>query len=275
MAQDQIFADSAENPLTTAVSARDKDIIRMVEAAVEGRNAVLAYQPVVLAQNTDQPAFFEGLIRILDASGRVIPAREFIGAVETHQIGRLIDCVALELGLAALKRVPELRLSINMSARSIGFSRWQRTLDEGLRLDRTLGERLILEITEASAMVMPDVVQAFMTDLQMQGISFALDDFGAGFTSFRHLRDMYFDIVKIDGQFVRGIAQNADNQVLTKALVSIGRHFDMLVVAEQVEGPEDAEYLIRAGVDCLQGYHFGAPKRRVDFDIDAKARAAG
>jgi EAL domain-containing protein (putative c-di-GMP-specific phosphodiesterase class I) len=275
LAQDQIFADSAENPLTTAVSARDKDIIRMVEAAVEGRNAVLAYQPVVLAQNTDQPAFFEGLIRILDASGRVIPAREFIGAVETHQIGRLIDCVALELGLAALKRVPELRLSINMSARSIGFSRWQRTLDEGLRLDRTLGERLILEITEASAMVMPDVVQAFMTDLQMQGISFALDDFGAGFTSFRHLRDMYFDIVKIDGQFVRGIAQNADNQVLTKALVSIGRHFDMLVVAEQVEGPEDAEYLIRAGVDCLQGYHFGAPKRRVDFDIDAKARAAG
>ena len=275
MAQDQLFSSEGDNPLTSAISARDKDTIKMVEAAVEGRNAILAYQPVVMAGNTGQPAFHEGLIRILDPSGRVIPAREFIGAVETQQVGRMIDCVALELGLAALKRVPTLRLSINMSARSIGFGRWQRTLDEGLKLDPRLGERLILEITEASAMVMPDVVQAFMTELQVRGISFALDDFGAGFTSFRHLRDMYFDIVKIDGQFIRGISENADNQVLTKALVSIGRHFEMLVVAEQVESAADAGYLTKVGVDCLQGYYFGAPKRRLDFEKGAEARAAG
>lgn len=254
-----------DSPLAVAITSRDRKTLSMVEAAVAGRNAVLAFQPVMLAARPDRPAFYEGLIRILDATGRVIPAAEFIGAIEMHRCGRMIDCLALELGLAALRNNSGLRLSINMSARSIGFARWMRTLEDGLRGDRSVGERLILEITEASAMVMPDVVQAFMSDLQVRGITFAMDDFGAGFTSFRHLRDMYFDIVKIDGQFVQGIADNADNQILTEALVTIGKHFEMLTVAEAVETAADAAYLTALGIDCLQGYYFGVPKRQVDF----------
>jgi EAL domain-containing protein (putative c-di-GMP-specific phosphodiesterase class I) len=279
MSSDLSFAEGASSPLSAAISARDRDTLGMVEAAVAGRNAMLAFQPVVLAARPDRPAFYEGLIRILDDTGRVIPARDFIGAVEMHPIGRMIDCLALDMGLATLKAVPGLRLAINMSARSIGYARWQRSLDEGLRADPTVAERLILEITEASAMVMPDVVAAFMADLQARGISFAIDDFGAGFTSFRHLRDMYFDILKIDGQFVRGIAANGDNKVLTQALMSIARHFGMLTVAESVETAEDAAWLTAAGIDCLQGYHFGVPTRRPKFTACATrpdaARAAG
>jgi hypothetical protein len=66
--------------------------------------------------------------------------------------------------------------------------------------------RLILEITESSAMLIPDIVSVFMADLQARGVRFALDDFGQGFTSFRYLRDFDFDILKIDGQFIRGVA---------------------------------------------------------------------
>lgn len=274
MTTDVLIAEGAESPLAAAVGARDRDILRMVEAAVAGRNAMLAYQPVVLAARPDRPAFYEGLIRILDATGRVIPAREFIGAVELHPVGRMIDCLALEMGIAALRTTPSLRLAINMSARSIGFARWQRSLDDGLRADPTVGERLILEISEASAMVMPDIVQVFMADLQRRGISFAIDDFGAGFTSFRHLRDMDFDILKIDGQFIRDVATNADNQVLTEALSSIARHFGMLTVAESVESGEDAAWLADAGIDCLQGYHFGAPTRSPEFHACAPRRQA-
>ncbi|MGI1662892.1 EAL domain-containing protein [Palleronia sp. KMU-117] len=275
MSAEVLIADGADSPLSAAIGARDRDTLRMVEAAVTGRNAMLAFQPVVLAARPDRPAFYEGLIRILDDTGRVIPAREFIGAVEMHPVGRMIDCLALEMGIAALKATPTLRLAINLSARSIGFARWQRALDEGLRADPTVGERLILEITEASAMVMPDVVQAFMADLQVRGISFAIDDFGAGFTSFRHLRDMYFDILKIDGQFIRGIATNGDNRVMTQALLSIARHFGMLTVAESVETAEDAAWLTAAGVDCLQGYHFGVPARRPTFVACAPRRRTG
>lgn len=247
------------DPLTAAVEERDRGSLAMVDRALrEGRTA-LAFQPVVLAADQSRVAFHEGLIRILDPSGRVIPAREFMSAVETRETGRLIDCAALEHGLAALAVVPDLRLSINMSARSIGYSRWMRILTEGLRRDETAGERLILEITESSAMLMPDVVSAFMEELHGEGIAFALDDFGAGYTAFRYFRDFFFDVVKIDGQFIRNVASNPDNQVLTRALCSIGKHFDMLVVAESVESKADAEWLAASGIDCLQGYHFGAP----------------
>jgi EAL domain-containing protein (putative c-di-GMP-specific phosphodiesterase class I) len=90
-------------------------------------------------------------------------------------------------------------------------------------------------------------------------VSFALDDFGAGFTSFRYLKSFYFDVLKIEGEFIRGIAENPDNQVLTAALTAIGRQFDMVIVAENVETAADVAYLEAIGVDCLQGYYFGAP----------------
>jgi EAL domain-containing protein (putative c-di-GMP-specific phosphodiesterase class I) len=108
-------------------------------------------------------------------------------------------------------------------------------------------------------MLVPDLVVGFMDELQKKGISFALDDFGAGFTSFRYLKDFFFDILKIDGQFIRGIANSPDNQVLTAALKAIAEQFDMVTVAESVEQPQDAAYLSAIGIDCMQGYYFGAP----------------
>jgi EAL domain-containing protein (putative c-di-GMP-specific phosphodiesterase class I) len=148
------------------------------------------------------------------------------------------------------------------------------TLERGLRADTSIAERLILEITESSAMVMPDLVTVFMADMQTRGICFALDDFGAGFTAFRYLTDFYFDIIKIDGQFIRGIRHEPDNQVLTQALVSIARHFDMFTVAESVESAEDAQYLVDIGVDCLQGYYFGIPSTEAPWKTSKLARLA-
>ena len=152
-----------------------------------------------------------------------------------------------------------MRLSINMSASSVGYTDWLRTLRHGIAQDSTVAERLILEITESSAMGLPEQVRQFMRELQQNGVSFALDDFGAGYTSFRYLRDFSFDMIKIDGQFIREIAEHPDNQVLTRALMSIASHFDMFTVAEQVETADDAAFLIELGIDCLQGFYFGAP----------------
>lgn len=260
----------ADDPLSFAVAHRDNDALALVRNGLKNDRAMLAFQPVVQTASPEKPAFYEGLIRIMDGTGRIIPARDFIDAVETDELGRQIDCKALELGLSVLGKVPTLRLSINMSARSIGYSRWKRILRRGIRKDPTIGERLILEITERSAMVMPDVVQAFMQEQQDMGISFALDDFGAGFTSFRHLRDFYFDIVKIDGSFIRGISNNPDNQVLARALASIAEHFEMFTVAENVETEADAKFLSSTGIDCLQGYYFGVPTVRPHWLPDSE-----
>jgi len=252
--------DPAEvSPLHFAVAQRDRDTLAMVGRAVDRRDVVLAFQPIVQTMRPDRPAFYEGLIRVLDDTGRVIPAQDFIGAAETTELGRKLDCLALEMGLMSLAEDRHLRLSVNMSARSIGYPDWMRILNRGLAMDESVGERLILEITESSAMVMPELVTVFMQDMQLKGISFALDDFGAGYTSFRYLREFYFDILKIDGQFITGIARNPDNQILTQALLSIAKHFEMFTVAEAVETAEDAAWLTQIGVDCMQGYYFGAP----------------
>jgi len=263
-----------QDPLSYAVSARDRSVIEMVDAAVRHKQVMLAFQPVVPAQQPERPAFYEGLIRVLDETGRIIPARDFIGTIETTETGRIVDCLALEKGLLTLAQYPDLRLAINMSARSIGYGRWMRSLKKGLARERTVGERLILEITESSAMVVPELVINFMGDLQAKGVSFALDDFGAGYTSFRYLREFLFDILKIDGQFIRGIATDPDNQVLTQALATIGRQFDMFTVAESVEKPDDARYLAEIGIDCLQGYYFGAPTVRPGWLVGEARQAA-
>lgn len=261
------------DPLSYAVSTRNASVLDTVRDAVRHKQVLLAYQPVVQARKPEKIAFYEGLARVQDPTGRIIPAAEFIAQIEETETGRLLDCLALEMGMKALAETPDLRLSINMSARSIGYEKWMRTLRRGLHRDATAGERLILEITESSAMLVPELVVNFMSDLQGKGISFALDDFGAGFTSFRYLRDFMFDILKIDGQFIRGIRANPDNQVLTRALISIAQQFDMFTVAEFVENAADAKFLADNGIDCLQGYYFGAPTIEPGWEVPERARA--
>ncbi|MEM6608745.1 MAG: EAL domain-containing protein [Pseudomonadota bacterium] len=248
------------SPLDVAVHHRKTTAIDLVRVALDTGRAKLAFQPVISTHGGGRVSFYEGLIRMIDPQDRVIPASDFVDKVEDLELGRTIDCRALSLGLRALKHNPGLRLSVNMSARSIGYPKWMAILQKHIRNHPDAVERLILEITESSAITMPELVQSFMNELQSCGVTFALDDFGAGFTAFRHLRDFSFDIVKFDGQFIHGVHANADNQVLLGALVSVAHHFDMLSVAESVETPEDAEWLRRAGVDCLQGYLYGAPQ---------------
>ena len=245
-------------PPGVAKALDEADILGMVRRAIARQDVLLAFQPVISPHHPEAPAFYEGLIRVLDETGRIIPARHFIKTVEPTALGREIDCLALEMGFYSLSRDPSLRLSINMSAQSIGHPRWRRVLEQGLAGDGTAGERLILEISEASVLLMPDPVTALMADLQPSGISFALDDFGAAYSLLRHLRDFLFDILKIDGQFIRGIAANPDNQVLTKALIDIARHFEMLTLAESVESAADADYLAGIGIDGMQGHYYGA-----------------
>jgi EAL domain-containing protein (putative c-di-GMP-specific phosphodiesterase class I) len=264
--------EAEQSPLDAAVAQRDADILGMVRRALDRRDVLLAFQPVVDARATGRVAFHEGLLRVMDDTGRIIPAREFIAACERTETGRVLDCVALEAGLAALADTPSLRLSINMSARSIGYARWMRVFEAGIARDPTVAERLIIEITESSAILLPEITLAFMSDLQAKGVSFALDDFGAGYTSFRYLRDLDFDILKIAGEYCNSIAASPDNRVLCEALVGLAAHFDMFTVAEGVERMEDAEILTAIGLDCLQGHAFGTPVLHPSFGRAAARR---
>ncbi len=265
--------EGAQSPLDAAIVARDKNIVDAVAAAVTHNNTMLAFQPVVQSNDPSNITFYEGYIRIMDSTGRVIPAREFMHKIEERELGRKLDCLALERGLDALLRNPGIRTSVNMSARSIGYSRWMEVFEKYLKRDQYIGERLVLEIAETSAMAAPDIMIDFMERMQEHGTAFALDNFGAGYTVIGNFRDFFFDAVKIDGKFIRGLHTNHDNQAVVRSLIGIAKQFDMFIVAESVESEEDAAFLIDAGVDCMQGFLYGAPTTSPPWEEDRDTRS--
>ena len=249
---------------------------RVAQALAQGR-ILFHYQPVVRAANPRFPAFFEALARMRHPNGEVGPAGAFLPSVEPGPIGRAIDRLALANALAVLGENPGIRLAVNMSPRSMGDAEWLDILAEGARRDRNACARLILEITEAAAMDDPGQTVDFMDHARRSGCAFALDDFGAGATSFRYFRDFRFDMVKIDGSFIAGIAAARDAQVLVECLMAVAKHFEMITVAERVETPEDADWLRTLGIDCLQGWLYGRPSARPEMpgEDSGRSRIAG
>ena len=137
---EQNFSD----PLSAAVAKRDSNVLETVRDALKYGRTALAFQPVIQAGAPQNVVFYEGFIRIIDPAGRHIPARDFIAQVENNELGRLIDCATLQLGLATLAEQPDVRLSVKMSAQSIGYPKWVRTLEEGLQRSPNLATNLIL-----------------------------------------------------------------------------------------------------------------------------------
>ncbi|MGR3542128.1 MAG: EAL domain-containing protein [Hasllibacter sp.] len=259
-----------DDPFSFATAVRDRGILAAVDEAIALRRVMLAFQPIVRsAGQTAAPAFWEGLIRIMDGAGRIVPAADFVGRIETAETGRRVDALAVELGLAALAADPRLRLSINLGAHSIGYRPWTAALERGLAADPTVAERLILEIEEKSALAMSEVLRPFMIDLQRRGICFAVDGFGEGATDIAKLIDLGFDLAKLHGRCTQGVATDPDARLLVEALLDVTRRLDMLTVAQGVENARDAAALTALGVDCLQGFHFAAPA------LDRAARGRG
>ncbi len=228
----------------------------------EGR-AALEYHPIYATGEEVSLAFYEARLILQNEYGQRIPRADYAASADEGALGRDIDTVALKLSLAALAARPDLRLKVPMSARALADSRWRRELEAGLAASPYLGERLILEIDEPSAMALSEAVCRFMAEMQCQGIAFALGRFGSGQTNFRILRRFHFDLVAFDPDFVRSIGSDADNQVVVGALISVAQQFDMFTVAPGVSTAEEASCLLGLGVDCMTGRFFGPPLARL------------
>ncbi len=229
-----------------------------VRQALRDDRLTLAYQPVVDAK-THEVAYHECLIRMFDVDGNIVPAARFIPVVEQLGLIRAIDRHVLELALDTLELYPKAELAINISGLTAADRSWLRALTSRLEGRPELSRRLMVEITETAALHDIEESARFVSAVRELGSKVALDDFGAGFTTFRHLKALTVDVVKIDGSFVRGIARCAENQVFIRNLVALAKTLDLRTVAECVESMEEAEFLKDQGVDLLQGYYFGRP----------------
>ncbi|MCH8166424.1 MAG: EAL domain-containing protein [Proteobacteria bacterium] len=261
-----------------AAARQREDIVAAAQiamGALRDGDLVIAYQPVVSASGNNRAAFHECLVRVREKSGTLIAAAEFMPAMEQLGLATLIDRQVLVLALETLSRQPGIRISINIFPQTMQDAQWMILFDEGTSRDPTLAERLIIEVTETAAMLEPARTLDFMARLRRKGCAFALDDFGMGHTSFGSLRDFRFDIIKIDGSFITDITTNPDNRFFVTKLVEIGAHFDMMTVAEFVQGPADARILRDLGVEYFQGFYFGTPSLLLDPGLEPESVVLG
>lgn len=237
---------------------RDVVITKQVQLALKTDQLLLAYQPIVRAAD-GKISFYECLLRMVGEDGALVPAGVFVPVIERMGLIRTVDRRVLAMAVEELTRSVDVVLAINASALTTSDRPWLRLLVASLKNRPDLAERLIVEITETVALHDLDETARFVAAVRALGCRVALDDFGAGYTSFQHLKTLAVDIVKIDGSFVRNLAHDLDNQLFIRTLLSLAKGFNLQTVAECVETAEDVTYLTEQGVELLQGYYFGKP----------------
>lgn len=228
----------------------------VISALNEDRIA-LAFQPVVCA-DSGAVAFHEALLRLRRADGTISDTADIVPVAEKAGLMQGIDLRVMSLALDRLAAAPDLRVSVNCSLASMLDPEWPDRLAAAVAKRPGVAGRLIVEITETSLVEDFDAMRAVISACKRLGVRVAMDDFGSGHTSFRNLRNLDVDLVKIDGAFVRNIAASADDRFFVKTLIDLARHLSLEIVAEWVQDAETARILREMGVHYLQGAFFGA-----------------
>ena len=225
-------------------------------AALNDRRILLAFQPIACARSRTV-RYHEGLVRLQGLDGCVRGAAQIVPPAERVGLLKHIDMRVIELAVAELARSQRSVLSINVDGPSMIDGDWLQMLAGTLLSHRIEAGRLIIEITETAMIEDFAATSAVIYQMHDMGVRVALDDFGAGHTSFRTLRNIPIDIVKIDGVFMHDLTGSKDDRFFVKTLINLARHLEMKTVAEWVRDEETADILTDMGIDYLQGDFVG------------------
>lgn len=234
------------------------DVCERVKQSLKNNALKLAFQPVVEAR-TGKVVFYEALSRLYNDDGSLMPAGEFIPVVEQMGLAPEFDRHVLDLSIAELEASEQLNLAINISGLTAGLAEWPAYFKDKLASRPEIASRLIIEITETAAVVDIEKMKNLVFALREVGCQLSLDDFGAGSTSIRHLRDLDFSIMKIDRDLLINLTTSTEQQHLVRMLIAMARGLGLQSVAEGIEDEETAVWLRQENVDMLQGYHLGRP----------------
>ena len=245
-----------------------------IVTALNDRRIVMAYEPVVEASSRE-PSFYECLVRMEQGDGQMLLAPDIVPVAERLGLIRLVDHRVLELVVAELAASPNVQLSLNISPDTTMDPDWSASIESLMRAHPGVAERLIVEITETVAIQDIDDIRGFITRLKNFGSRIAIDDFGAGYTSFRNLRKLGVDIVKIDGAFVQNIARSADDRAFVQTLIDLARRLQIKTVAEWVQDDESAAMLRDWGCDYIQGRLIGLASAQRPWDSGGEIALPG
>ncbi|SCX82495.1 PAS domain S-box-containing protein/diguanylate cyclase (GGDEF) domain-containing protein [Nitrosospira sp. Nl5] len=206
---------------------------------------------------------YEVLLRMPDNDGAILAPHLFIPAAEQTGLIHAIDHMVLRKSIALSAEIQHrghnVRFSINLSAHAFHDPELLSILTEAFVHYGADPTMFMFEITETAALEDLPAARKLMETIKMLGCSFTLDDFGVGFSSFYYIRQLPIDVVKIDGSFIRNLADSPDDQILVRALCDVARGFGKKTTAEFVENSATLSVLERMEVDYAQGYFIGMP----------------
>ncbi len=225
-------------------------------SALADNRITLALQPVVDAR-TRKIAFFEALVRVKRLNGTLSLPDALVPSAEKNGLVPLVDRRVIELAFALLTRDRKLVLSINAAVPSLIDPQWLEQLRTACRRRPDAARRLTIEVTETCVIADLEATRSILDAIKPLGVKIAIDDFGSGHSSFRSLRQLPIDYLKIDGAFAQNLASSQDDRFFIRTLIDLARNLRIPTVAEWVEDEATAQILADWGVTYLQGHLFG------------------
>jgi EAL domain-containing protein (putative c-di-GMP-specific phosphodiesterase class I) len=242
--------------------------------ALAREDFVLHFQPIV-SLSDGRVAHHEALVRLADQSdGRLIAPAAFLPAAERYGLIREIDRMVLDKVAALLGDAGESydgAIAANLSALSVTDPGMLAHIERGLERHGADPARLVIEITETASISDMQRAKEFCAGVQALGCEVALDDFGAGFGSLHYLKHLPFRYLKIDGDFIRGLPDSTNDQLVVKALVGLVAGMGGRTIAEFVGDQPTLALLRDFGVDYAQGFEVGRPQAALLADLGSAA----
>ncbi|MBU2882775.1 ammonium transporter [Psychrosphaera sp. B3R10] len=243
---------------------------RLQEAVIQENGFELFFQLITPSTSHTKgqkpPLHFEILIRMKEADGLIIPPSAFLPAAERYGLIHRIDSWVICHTFAWLNKQRKtlaghkIKCAINLSGKSIDKTEIIEEIEIYQKEFNINPADICFEITETAAIGSISKASAFIERLRAEGFKFALDDFGAGLSSFNYLKNLPVNYLKIDGSFIRNVDNDPLDQAMVKSMADIGKTLGIETVAEFVTSEAIADYLIDVGVDYLQGFHFHKPE---------------
>lgn len=238
-------------------------VSRITDACEKDRLRLYCQRILPLEAADGEPEHYEVLVRMLDEEGKLVPPMSFIPAAERYNLMPGIDRQIITMAFSfyagvRFERLP--RLSINLSGASLSDEEMLGFIQEQFRRYRVPPELICFEITETAAIANLARARIFIRELKDLGCRFSLDDFGSGLSSFAYLKNLPVDFLKIDGSFVKELANDSIGCAMVKAINDIGHVMGLQTIAEWVENDATLGILKAIGVNHAQGYAIEKPK---------------
>ncbi len=270
IANNMMYQAKTEGKNRIGVPTRE-DIYQVLQATEEKTMFLLN-----VLENTDKVIpFFQPIMDVRDNSvqkyellmgiehqGEILPASQFIDMAEGMGIISQLDYINMEKAFQEIKRAGyQGQLFINLSPKSLILNEFIQKVRKFAADYQVAPERIVFEITERETVKNTSLLDKFVKELKFEGFKFAIDDFGAGFSTFHYIKMFPVDYIKIEGEFIRNSPKNATDKAFVKCIISLAKDLQIETIAEMIEDQEVLDTVKQLGATYGQGYHIQAPSR--------------